>query len=65
VIYPGPIFSNGPPPGISIQMFIFCLEAGVLMNSKKDPQESAVKAPKMQPKALSSNESFYIDCKRY
>jgi hypothetical protein len=45
-------------------MFICCLEAGFLINSKKDPQESAVKAPKMQPKALSSNESFYIYCKR-
>jgi len=65
VIYPDPIFSNGPPPGISIHIFIYFSEAGSLINSKNEPHESAIKAPRIQPNALSVNSPLLIYCDKY
>ena len=62
MIYPEPIFSKGPPPGISIHNSISYSLAGEFMNSRKEPQESAKNAPNIHPKALSSNvfSSIYL-----
>ena len=59
VIYPDPSL-NGPPPFINMQFIISSSVATYLMNSKNEPQASPVKAPMIQPKALSSKESVSI-----